>query len=280
MRAHVEALAEIGERHIWRPDALTRTAEYIRMALAATGRLAGAQAYEARGVRVENIEAIAAGTSPDAEVVVVGAHYDTVPGSPGANDNGTGIAAVLELAERFAGRRHAATIRFVLFVNEEPPFFHTEEMGSLVYARAARARGDRIRAMLSLETMGYYSDERGSQQYPGGLEGLFPPVGNFIGIVGNPESAALVEEIRAAFTARTPFPIQAAVMPSDVAGAAWSDHWSFWQAGYPAVMVTDTAPFRYPYYHTAEDTPDKLDFARLADVVDGVEAAVTALAGG
>lgn len=184
---------------------------------------------------------------------------------------------MLELAQRFRGRRHAHSIRFVLFVNEEPPFFHTPEMGSLVYARAAAARGDRIRGMLALETMGYYSDAPGSQQYPGGLEGVFPSVGNFIGVVGNTHSAALVETIRAAFSARTSFPIQAVAMNPAVTGADWSDHWSFWQAGYPAVMVTDTAPFRYPWYHTAGDTPDQLDFTRFADVVDGIEAALEAL---
>jgi Zn-dependent M28 family amino/carboxypeptidase len=279
LRADVEMLAGyIGERHIWRPEALARAAEFIRMALAEAGYVPGAQPFEVRGVPVQNIEAIARGADADAEVVVVGAHYDTIGGSPGANDNGTGIASVLELARRFAGQALPRTIRFVAFTNEEPPFFQSEEMGSLVYARAARQRGDRITGMLSLETMGYYSDEPGSQQYPDPLGRFFPDVGNFIGVVGNPESAGLVEQIHAAFTAHTAFPIQAAPMPGELPGAGWSDHWSFWQAGYPAVMVTDTAPFRYPWYHTAEDTPDKVDFTKLALVVDGLEAVVRALA--
>ncbi|CAN5648192.1 M28 family metallopeptidase [soil metagenome] len=278
LRAHVEMLAvTIGERHIWRPDALARTAEYIRMTLAGTGFVPGVQKFDARGTPVENIEAILRGTSAAPEVVVVGAHYDTVGGSPGANDNGTGIASVLELARRFAREPRPHTLRFVAFVNEEPPFFQTEEMGSLVYARAAQRRGDRIRGMLSLETMGYYSDERGSQQYPGPLSEFFPETGNFIAVVGNTGSSSLIRQIRDAFTEQTDFPIQAAPLPADLPGAGWSDHWSFWETGYPAVMVTDTAPFRYPWYHTADDTPDKIDFARLAVVVDGLEAVVRAL---
>jgi Zn-dependent M28 family amino/carboxypeptidase len=279
LRGHVEALASrIGERHIWRPDALARAADYIRLSLVEAGHVPGVQPFVARGVTVYNIEAISRGTLPDAEAVVIGAHYDTISGSPGANDNGTGIAAMLELARRFARHPLPHTLRFVAFVNEEPPFFQTEEMGSLVYARAARQRGDRIRGMLALETMGYYSDEPGSQQYPDPLGPLFPNTGNFIGVVGNPDSSDLVRRIHAAFTAHGDFPIQAAPLPADLPGAGWSDHWSFWQAGYPAVMVTDTAPFRYPWYHTADDTPDKVDFPRLSAVVDGLAATVRALA--
>jgi Zn-dependent M28 family amino/carboxypeptidase len=175
LRGDVERLAGyIGERHIWRPEALAQAAAFIRAALVEAGFVPGAQTFEVRGVRVQNVEAIARGASTEAEAIVVGAHYDTIGGSPGANDNGTGIAAVLELARRFAGHTLPRTIRFVAFVNEEPPFFQTEEMGSLVYARAARARGDRILGMLSLETMGYYSDEPGSQQYPDPLGAVLP----------------------------------------------------------------------------------------------------------
>jgi Zn-dependent M28 family amino/carboxypeptidase len=210
---------------------------------------------------------------------VLGAHYDTVGGSPGANDNGTGVAALLELARRFAGRPQARTIRFVAFVNEEPPFFQTPQMGSLVYADAARARGDRIVGMLSLETMGYYSDEPGSQQYPvPEMAGMYPDVGNFIGFVSNLESSTLLSAARRAFAERTSFPLQTAAMPGELPGAGWSDHWSFWHAGYPALMVTDTAPWRYPWYHSAGDTPDKIDFEKLADVVNGLEQVTIALA--
>ena len=174
--------------------------------------------------------------------------------------------------------RPARTIRFVAFVNEEPPFFRTAHMGSVVYANAAKDRGDRIAAMLALETMGYYSDEKGSQQYPAEIASHYPDVGDFIGFVANSASERLVSQSQQAFEQRTRFSLQALAAPDDVAGVGWSDHWAFWQAGYAAMMVTDTAPFRYPWYHTAEDTPDKIDYEKLADVDDGLEAVIETLA--
>jgi Zn-dependent M28 family amino/carboxypeptidase len=304
LRIHIDALAsQIGERNIWRYRELQRAAEYIEAELRSYGYSPSRQTFEVSRLPIRNIEATLAGAlevrpaeagryepgirpaeagryaSRADEIIVLGAHYDTVSGSPGANDNGTGVAALLELARRFAGRPQARTIRFVAFVNEEPPFFQTPQMGSLVYANAARARGDRIVGMLSLETMGYYSDEPGSQQYPvQEMAGLYPDVGNFIGFVSNLESSALLSAARRAFAERTSFPLQTAAMPAELPGAGWSDHWSFWQAGYPALMVTDTAPWRYPWYHTADDTSDKIDFDKLADVVNGLEQVTIALA--
>jgi len=151
-------------------------------------------------------------------------------------------------------------------------------MGSLVYANAARVRRERIVGMVALETMGYFSDQPGSQQYPGPVGTLYPDVGNFIGFVSNLASARLLMKARRAFRRRTSFPLQSAALPDAIPGVGWSDHWSFWQAGYPALMVTDTAPFRYPWYHTAEDTPEKLDYERLGQVVDGIEGVIEALA--
>jgi len=186
---------------------------------------------------------------------------------------------VLELAQRFSGRRQPRTIRFVAFVNEEPPFFQTAHMGSAVYANAARSRGDRVLGMLSLETMGYYSEEKGSQRYPEAIAALYPDVGNFIGFVSNLASVRLLLRARRAFRRRTAFPLQSAAVPAAIPGVGWSDHWAFWQAGYAAMMVTDTAPFRYPWYHTAEDTPDKIDYDRLAQVIDGLEGVIESIAG-
>jgi Zn-dependent M28 family amino/carboxypeptidase len=281
LRAHVDALAgTIGERHIWQYSSLLQAAEYIAAELRTSGYEPVRQSYEIARLPVSNIEASLRGTTRAAEIVVLGAHYDAVAGCPGANDNATGVAALLELARRFAPHAHARTIRFVAFVNEEPPFFRTPRMGSVVYANAARARGDRVTAMLALETMGYYSDDRGSQRYPAGVERFYPDVGNFIGLVSNVRSARLLMNARRAFRQRTSFPVQAAAVPAAIPGVGWSDHWSFWQAGYQAMMVTDTAPFRYPWYHTAEDTPDKISAGKLADVVDGLEHVVTVLAGG
>lgn len=270
----------IGERNVWHFEALRRAASYIKDRLASSGYEPSVQSYDVHKVPVENIEASLRGTSDADAIVVVGAHYDTVTDCPGANDNATGIAATLELARRFAGAPRAKTIRFVAFVNEEPPFFQTPHMGSVVYASAAKARGEKIVAMLSLETMGYYSDERGSQQYPPPLNLLFPDTGNFIGFVSNLGSARLLRTAQRAFKARTSFPIQSAPAPESLAGVGWSDQWAFWQAGFPAIMVTDTAPYRYPWYHTAQDTPDRIDFEKLAQVVDGLEHVVHVLAGG
>jgi len=281
LRADVHELAvTIGERNVWRYASLLRAAEYIESRLRAHGYSPSRQTYEVSRLPLSNIEATLEGSSDPDDIIVLGAHYDTVGECPGANDNGTGVAALLELARRFAGQPQPRTVRFVAFVNEEPPFFQTAQMGSVVYANAAKARGDRIAGMLSLETMGYYSDERGSQQYPvEAMRGVYPDVGNFIGFVSNGESRGLLDVAARAFTAGERVKLEAAAMAADLPGAGWSDHWSFWQAGYRALMVTDTAPWRYPWYHTPQDTPDKLDFETFAAVVDGLHRVVAAVAG-
>jgi len=280
LKDHVDVLAgTIGERNVWKYPALMRAAEYIEACLQGSGYAPARQTYEVSRLPVSNIEAVRPGGRKAEEILVVGAHYDTVGGSPGANDNGTGVAALLHLAGRFATKTPQRTIKFVAFVNEEPPFFQTPQMGSYVYAKAAQASGDRIVGMLSLETMGFYSTERGSQQYPAPLAAMYPDVGDFIGFVSNMESEPLLQAARAAFESATRFPIQALAGPADLPGVGWSDQWSFWQAGYQALMVTDTAPFRYPWYHTPHDTPDKLDLERFTAVVDGVEVVIDRLAG-
>lgn len=204
------------------------------------------------------------------EIVIVGAHYDSVIGSPGANDNASGVAAALALARRLTDARPARTLRFVFFADEEPPFFQRNEMGSLVYALGCRERGENIVAMTSLETMGWYSDEPGSQKYPAGLSAVYPDRGNFAGFVSNVRSRHLLREVITVFRETTAFPSEGGALPGYLAGVGWSDHWAFWQAGYPGIMITDTAVFRYPYYHTDEDTPDKIDFEHLARVTAGM----------
>jgi Zn-dependent M28 family amino/carboxypeptidase len=281
LRQHVEMLAgTIGERNIWKYAALNRAAEYIEAQLTAAGYTPERQTFEVSKLPVSNVEAALIGTDRPDEIVVLGAHYDSVPGCPGANDNGSGIAALLDLADRFS-RHHPRrrTVRFVAFVNEEPPFFRTGQMGSVVYANAARTRGDRIVGMLALETMGCFSDMKGSQTYPAPIASFYPDVGNFIGFVANVRSAPLLWKARRAFKRHTSFPLQTAALPASVPGVGWSDHWAFWQAGYRAMMITDTAPFRYRWYHTGNDTADKIDYDRLAVVVDGVYAVTEALTG-
>jgi Zn-dependent M28 family amino/carboxypeptidase len=218
------------------------------------------------------------GDSLPREIVVVGAHYDSVLDCPAANDNGTGVAALLSLARRFSGRTADRTLRFVAFVNEEPPYFQTEEMGSWVYAKQCRKQNEAVTAMLSLETIGYYSDQPDTQQYPAPFGLLYPSTGNFVAFVGNIGSGDLVRQAVGSFRQHEPFPSEGGALPEFTPGIGFSDHWSFWQEGYPALMVTDTAPFRYPYYHTPEDTADKVDFERTARVVRGLEKVIVDLA--
>ncbi len=277
---HVYTLAgEIGERNVWRKGALDAAAEYIEAVFAELGYEVGTQRYEVYGKDVRNIEVEIGGQSRAGEIVVVGAHYDSVMGSPGANDNGSGVAAVLELGRLLAARQLERTLRLVTFVNEEPPFYFSGDMGSRQYARRCRRRKERVVAMLSLETIGYYSDAAGSQAYPFPFGLLYPRTGNFIAFVGNLRSRALVRRSIGAFRAHASFPSEAAAAPGYMPGIYWSDHWSFWREGYRAAMVTDTAPFRYPHYHTGSDTPDEVDYERLARVVVGLVGVAEELAG-
>ena len=279
LRQYVTHLAvNIGERNVERhPQQLARAADWIEAELSKLGYEVRRQRYDVSGVSCCNLDAEIHGVTVPEEIVVMGAHYDSVTGTPGANDNGSGIAAVLALAHRFAQRKTGRTLRFVAFVNEEPPYFQTEQMGSLVYARRCRQRKEKITAMLTPETLGYYSDKPNSQKYPPPLNLLYPSTGDFIGFVGNTGSAELVRQVVAAFRQNEAFPSEGGAPPDVIRGVGFSDHWSFWQEGYPALMVTDTAMFRYPHYHEAEDTPDKIDFDRMARVVRGLEKVVDTL---
>lgn len=271
LRADVQMLAgQIGERNMAHYPQLNAAANFIESSFTRAGLQPRRDTYELDGRPCHNIEAEIRGASP--QIVLVGAHYDSVFGAPGANDNGSGVAATLALARRFAARSSSCTLRFVAFVNEEPPYFQTPQMGSFVYASRCKARGDRISAMISLETIGYFSDAPHSQTYPSpGLGVFYPTVGNFIGFVGNVHSRALLRRSLALFRQQGKLPSQGAALPSFIPGVAWSDQWSFWQHGYPAIMITDTAPFRYPHYHSVTDTPDKLDYDRFALVVSGTQ---------
>ncbi len=271
LEKHIVKLADqIGERNIWREHQLEEAARYIEETLEKLGYLVTKQEFEIRGITVRNIEAELIGSSRPEEIIVVGAHYDSVMGSPGANDNGSGVAAVLEIARLLAGTKPSRTIRFVAFVNEEPPFFQTEEMGSLIYTSQARQRKERITAMMAIETIGYYSDAAESQHYPFPFSFFYPSTGNFIGFVGNIASRNLVHQAIASFRRHTAFPSEGVAAPGWITGISWSDQWSFWKEGYPAFMVTDTALFRYQYYHSREDTPDKIEYDHMARVVAGL----------
>jgi Zn-dependent M28 family amino/carboxypeptidase len=279
LRAHVVELAgTIGARHVRRPAALAAAAERIAGEWRRQGYEVGEQAYVARGVRCANLEVTCPGERRPEEILLVGAHYDTVPGSPGADDNASGVAALLELAARFRGARPAVSLRFVAFVNEEPPFFWLGEMGSLRYARAARRRGDRILLMVSLEMLGCYLDEPGAQRYPPLMRFFRPKAGDFLALVSNRRSRRELRRAATAFRAASDFPLQTLAAPALVPGVGWSDHSSFWRQGYPAIMATDTAFYRYPHYHTAQDTPEKLDYPAMARAVEGLAGMLERLA--
>ncbi len=271
LRGHVSYLAlEIGQRNVFQSHTLHAAADYIRNEWAAQGYQVNSQYYQANGVKSENLEISRIGKTKPQEIILVGAHYDTVEGSPGANDNASGVAALIELSRFFATVETARTLRFVAFANEEPPFFNWGQMGSGVYAEAAKARGDDIRLMISLEMLGSYSDKPASQSYPLFLKHFYPDRANFIAMVSNRASRRELRQLVTAFKAHSDFPVESLATFEFIPGVAWSDHLSFWREGYPAVMLTDTAFYRYDFYHTAEDTPEKLDYQAMARVVEGL----------
>ena len=279
LRAHVERLAgEIGERNVFRPEALQAAAEYIERQWRRQGYAVERLGYELSGARCFNLEITRSGAARKDQILLIGAHYDTVLGSPGANDNGSGVAALIELSRLFADLEPAMTVRFVAFVNEEPPFFMTDLQGSMVYADMARRRGDDIRLMVCLETMGCYSDKPGSQGYPPLFKFFYPDRANFIGFVSNFRSWWAMRRLAAAFRRGSDFPLETTAMFPFVPGVSWSDHRSFWVQGFRAVMVTDTAFYRYPHYHAASDTPDRLDYSSLSRVTLGLHLALAELA--
>jgi Zn-dependent M28 family amino/carboxypeptidase len=273
LKAHVLAVAS-KEHNVAHPRALESAARYIEAALAGFGYSVRREEFETLGVQVRNLEVARGG--PGGRLVVVGAHYDSVLGAVGADDNGSGVAALLELARLLKEFRPAAGLELslVFYVNEEPPWSRTEKMGSLVHARNLAREGREVGAMLSLETIGCYSDRPGSQRYPFPLSLFYPSTGDFVAFVGNLRSRRLVGRAVASFRAHAAFPSEGGALPDFIDDAARSDHWSYWRHGWPALMVTDTAPFRYPHYHTLQDTPDKIDYERLARVVKGLEGVV------
>lgn len=254
LRLHVAALAA-SERNA----DLETPARYIEHAL----KDFSTQEFRSGGRKVRNIET----GSGD---IVVGAHYDTVPGSPGADDNASGVAVLIELA-----RLVPSGVRFVAFANEEAPYFLGPEMGSFVYARE---RGAKVRAMFSLEMLGYYSDTPGSQAYPAPLGLFYPDRADFIAFVADLGARNLLRKAIGVFREKARFPSEGVAAPSFIPGIAWSDHWSFRKHGYPAIMITDTAFYRYPHYHRASDTPDKLDYERMARVTLGLAEMLNELA--
>jgi len=215
----------------------------------------------------------------EGERIVVGAHYDAALGLPGADDNASGVAGLLELAALLTREKLSTRVDLVFWTLEEPPFFATPDMGSANHARALAAASVRVRAAISLEMIGYFADEEGTQRFPApGMSVLYGTRANFIAVVGRPADRELTARVKASMLGATDLPVKSLNAPAAVQGVDWSDHRSYWEVGYPAVMITDTSFLRNDRYHTARDTEDTLDYARMAKVVLGVRAAVVALA--
>ena len=266
---------------------MAKAADWIESRLREAGFNAERHAYELAGSSwpalagsgAHNLVAEVSGTKRPGEIVVVGAHYDSVRGSPGANDNASSVAALLALAEWFHQRPMPRTLRFVAFANEEPPVFGSPDMGSHAYAARSRERGEQVVAMMSMDGIGYFGDGPGSQLYPlPGLGMIYPSRGNFIAFVSRLRDARLMRRAIGAFRGQASVPSEGAALPGGLPGVNWSDHWSFWQHDYPAFLVTDTLPFRDPHYHTPRDTAERLDYERMARVVEGLKAVIVMLA--
>jgi hypothetical protein len=279
MKSDVMYLAEtIGERNTCKPEGLLKTEQYISDRFAELGFYLRHETYPSAGMNVSNIEATLTGQAKANEIIVIGAHYDTAPGTPGADDNASGVAVLLELARHFKDRMPERTIRFVAFVNEEPPFIFTDWMGSHVYAHGCRQRNEKISGMLCLESLGYFSTASGSQQYPQQLEKLYPNTGDFIVFCSNIASYPLLRRCVKQFRKTTRFPSEGLVAPEKlVVPISWSDHWAFWRMEYQAIMVTDTAFLRNPHYHLPNDLPEHLDYDRMARVTEGLKRVIQKL---
>lgn len=272
---HIHALAsQIADKNTLNYMNLTAAADYIESALTDANCSPRRQDYTAEGKTCSNLEVQITGQKFPEQIVVIGAHYDSVYGSPGANDNCSAVAACLALARRFKGTKPDRTLRFVFFANEEMPFFQTPLMGSRVYAKSCRDKNENIVAMLSIETIGYYTDSPKSQQYPFPFSIFYPSTGNFLGFVSNTRSKELLHSAITSFRKNCKFPSQGGAIPEFVPGIDWSDHDSFWHYDYPAIMVTDTAPYRYPYYHSPDDTIDKICFDHLTRVTSGLQSVI------
>ena len=275
---HVDALASaVGARGPHQPQAQGDARDYLRRALTRAGLDVSDHAFTAGGLSVSNLEVTLVGTRRPDDVVVIGAHYDSSPGSPGADDNASGCAVLVELARAMSATRCERTIRFVLFANGAGTLAGNERSGGSIYAREARKRGDKIVAMLSLDSLGYYRDAAGSQKLPFPVQLAYPGSGNFVMFSGDVGSRELVRACVREFRKSAHFPSEGLAAPVLVSGTAASDDVGFRLQGYPAVVVTDTGVLRNDAIGTARDTPGRLDYQRMARVTAGLVHVVQAL---
>lgn len=283
LEADVRTLAEtFAPRHFAREE-LDRAADWIRAELEKAGGRVVEQPYDAEGHRYRNVIA-SFGPEEDAmdgERVIVGAHYDVCDELPGADDNASGVAGLLELARLLGETKNLARrVDLVAYTLEEPPYFRTEFMGSWVHAAYMKKEGVKVRAQVTLEMIGYFSDAPKSQEFPiPALKLFYPTTGNSIAIIGKMGAGRLTRQIKGAMKGASDLPVLSMNGPASVPGVDFSDHRSYWAHGYPAVMITDTAFYRNANYHTAGDLPETLNYGRMGHVVDGVYQAVLVLAG-
>lgn len=281
LKAHVLKLAEeFSPRSFDDPENLEAAAKYIEERLVDAGGRVTRQPFKAKGRQYSNI--IASFGPENGPVVIVGAHYDSFKNelndNPGADDNASGVAGLLELARMLGANRPEKRVDLVAYCLEEPPFFGTRDMGSAVHAASLHSGGENVIAMICLEMIGYFNDEKDSQSYPvPGMTAIYPSQGNFIAIVGRFQETVVSYKVKHAMKGASGLPVKSINIPGILSGLDFSDHRNFWQYGYKAVMITNTAFYRNPAYHTAEDTADRLDYRRMALVVRGVYAAVQSL---
>jgi len=280
LEGHVRMLSEtLVPRDHAHPENLDRVAAYVSSQLSAAGGRVRDQPFDVQGKTYRNVVAL---FGPESyERIVIGAHYDAAGPLPGADDNASGVAGLIELARLLGKAALPGRVELVAYTLEEPPYYRTKQMGSAVHAASLRREGVRVRAMLSLEMIGYFSDDEGSQRYPvPGLSLFYPSRGDFVVITGHLNAAIITRTIKRAMTEATTLPVYSMNAPADLPGAVeLSDHLNYWLEGYPAVMVSDTAYYRNSHYHLKTDTADRLDYRRMAQVVQGVYAAAIALAG-
>jgi hypothetical protein len=279
LRAHVVMLSRtIGERDAYSQKGRERARDYVIDAFKKAGYAPKAVAYESRfmagvpnGVKFHNVEAALHVRSPEPRAAwVIGAHYDSAPGTPGADDNASGVAVLLEVARLLKEGEPGREVRFVAFGTEEPPSFGTRNMGSWHYARALKDDGVLVHGVVVLEMLGFYNPRPGSQLYPPFMHLFFPDRGDFAGAVSNVRSRALLGAFGAAWRKASPFPLTLSVLPGPFASLALSDQLNFWELGFPALMLSDTAFYRNANYHEATDLPETLDFEKMARVAAAI----------
>jgi len=280
LEEHVRFMTEQEPTRDWEhPDVLDAVAEYIGGQFEAAGGRVETQDYAVRGETYRNVRAFFG--PAEGKRLVIGAHYDVAGHLPGADDNASGVAALMDLAHRIGDVELTTQIELVAFSLEEPPFFREPEMGSAVHARSLVDEGVEVLGMINFEMVGYFTDEPDSQEYPlDAMKALYPNAGNFITVVGRPQDEELLEAVQSAMGEATELPVVPFIAPASIIGVDLSDHLNYWDQGFSALMITDTSFYRNSNYHTENDTADTLDYRRMELVVEGAFAAVMWLAAG